>query len=84
MTLILMNVKELDAGMGNVVSFLMHLSVHAIQGGLKFFVIQTLMTVLWTPLGLGHVTTLEHAPVLMVIPRTHVSVWMAMLVLNVL
>ena len=80
-TLILMNVKQLDARMGTVKSLLMHFSVHAIQDGLEFFVIQTLTIVLWTLLGLGHVMTLEQVPVLMVTPRTHVSVWMATLVM---
>ena len=80
-TLILMNVKQLDARMGNVKSLLMHFSVHAIQDGLEFFVIQISTIVLWTLLGLDHVTTLEQVPVLMVTPHTHVSVWMAMLVM---
>ena len=45
--------------------------------------IQILTTVHRFPPDLDHVTTLEQVPVLMVTPRTHVSVWMAMPVTTV-
>ena len=70
--LTLMNVKQLDARMGNVKTSLMHFSVLAILDGLEFSVMQTSMTVQWPDL--DHVTTKELEPVLMVTPRTHVSV----------
>ena len=44
--------------------------------------IQTSTIVLWTLLDLDHVMTLVQVSVLMVIPRTHVSVWMVMLVIT--
>ena len=68
--------------MENVKTSLMLLGVHAIQGGLESFVIQILMTVLLIPLGMDNVMILEQMSVLMVIPRTHVSVWMVMLVIT--
>ena len=77
-----MNVKQQDARMENVKTSLMLFSVHAIQGGLEFFVVQTLMTVFWIPLGLDHVMTLGQVPVLMATPRICVSVWTAMLVMT--
>ena len=80
-TLISMNVKQLDVRMENVKTSLMHLGVLAILGGLDFSVIQILMTVLWTPPDLDHVMKLEQVPVSMVTPHTHVSVWKAMLVM---
>ena len=77
----LMNVKLLDARMDHVKTSLMHLGVLVIQGGLEFSVILISITVFWT-LDLDHVTILELEPVLMATPRTHVSVWMAMLVMT--
>ena len=83
--LISMNVKLLDVRMGNVKTSSMISTVHATLDGQEFSVILILMTALiWTLLDLVHVTILEQAPVLMVIPRTHVSVWMAILAMTAL
>ena len=85
MNLISMNVKLLDARMGNVKTSSMISTVRATLDGQEFSVILILMTaLLWTLLDLVHVTILEQAPVLTVIPRTHVSVWMAMLAMTAL
>ena len=83
MKLTLMNVKLLNARMGNVKTSLMHLDALAIQGGLEFSVIEILTTVLWTLPDSDHVIILEVEPVWMATPHTHVSVWMAMLAITV-
>ena len=77
-----MNVKLLNARMGNVKTSLMHLDVLAIQDGLESSVIETLTTVLWTLPDSDHVMILEVEPVRMVTPHTHVSVWMATLAIT--
>jgi hypothetical protein len=79
-----MNVKQVDARMGNVKTSSMTFTVHVILDGQEFSAMQILMTVFWTLLDLVHVMILEQVPVLTVTPHTHVSVWMAILVTTAL